>query len=375
VNPGRPADGVARSSSGTLEASSSSPPRRADALGRRDWNAPDPAPPAAWQRQLLSARNVATVATHRTAARLRRTPPRPESGLGYPKVFVVGCGRSGTSWVQDLLSGSSKVATNQESHIYEQIYTPLVTRGHSVRTWARVLHRYDMDERRQRWVGLYWWVTRRQLVDLIDGVVARPDLSPDAAARQVIEGILDTWYRNHARSGQVLLEKTPGHLGHGQVILDHFPEATMIEVVRDGRDVCVSLEKQAITLDWPPTSREAQIQMWKRNVERGEQLKSSPRFAPRVHRVHYEDLLADTETELARLFDVVNIDATPDEVSRIVEGNDISRHTGRGDGRHRRKGVSGEWRDELSSDDIALFDRLAGDTARAAGYDDRGRCR
>lgn len=376
MNLGRPAEGVPPSTTGTLEAAPpSSPAQRADGLGRRDWDAPDPAPPSHLERRLRSARNLATVAALRAGATLRRSlrPAHPE--LAYPKVFVVGCGRSGTSWVQDLLSGAPQVTTTQESHVYEQIYTPLVTRGHSVRTWAKVLHRFDMDERRQRWVGLYWWVTRQQLVDLIRDVVAEPDLSPDAAARQVIAGVLDTWYREHAEPGQVLLEKTPGHLGHGAVILDHFPEAIMIEVVRDGRDVCVSLEKQALTLNWPPASRQAQIDMWKRNVERGEQLRANPRFAGRVHRVHYEDLLDDTAGELGRLFSAIGVDLAPGEVSRIVEQNDISRHAGRGDGRHRRKGVAGDWRHELSADDVALFERLAGETARRAGYDGTGRVR
>jgi hypothetical protein len=326
---------------------------RPDALGRVvDWRVDVPPAPRSW----------------RALAR-----PSPTSSIDadrYPKVFVVGCGRSGTSWVQDIIAASPRVATTQESHAYESVFAPLVRAGHIRRPegWLKVLQRYDVSWREQRWVGVYWWVHQRQLLDIMRETIGRRDLDLRAAANFAVRRVFDTWFSTHRGASDVLLEKTPGHVAFADQILDTFPEARVVEVVRDARDVCVSLEKQALTLRWPPTRRQDQIRLWRRAVERGQRLHDEPRWQGRIHRLRYEDLHEDPVARVMGLYRFLELDIDEAEAERIVDDTSITKFSDRSDGRHRRKGAVGEWRTTLNADDLALIEREAGELLRAVGY-------
>jgi len=338
------------------------------ALGRVvDWRVEVPPAPARWRsrRKLVNAAAVAhaLVRPHRGGRDgSDRTDP-------YPKVFVVGCGRSGTTWVQDIIAASPRVATTQESHAYDSLFAPLVKAGiRRPEGWLKVLQRFDLSWREQRWVGIYWWVTRTQLVDIMHEVVERRDLDEIAGASLAVRGVFDRWFAGHRSGADVLLEKTPGHVAFAAEILDAFPEARVIEVVRDGRDVCVSLEKQALTLRWPPTRREDQIRLWRRAIERGQRLQAEPRWEGRVQRVRYEDLHADPVGEVIRLYSFLGFPIDERVAAGITDRTSITHFSDRTEGRHRRKGAVGEWRTTLDVDDIDLIEREAGELLRAMGY-------
>src|SRR5262249_23262327 len=116
-------------------------------------------------RQWRQVVNLAAVAGRRVRGRTVARPDPPP----YRKLFVVGCGRSGTSWVQGVLAAPPGVIRTQESHAYEAVYAPVTRRSRaSVNAWTKVLHRHDLSEREARWVGLHWWINRAHLLDLID---------------------------------------------------------------------------------------------------------------------------------------------------------------------------------------------------------------
>ena len=101
--------------------------------------------------------NFTAVAGRRVRGRSPVLPAAPE----YGKVFVVGCGRSGTSWVQGIIAAHPRVITTQESHAYEAVYDPVTRwRRASVNAWTKVLHHHDLAEREARWVGPHWWINR-----------------------------------------------------------------------------------------------------------------------------------------------------------------------------------------------------------------------
>ncbi len=326
------------------------------------------------QRRLTAAAGATRLVHRRLVDRAHRNPPGFPATTPYPKVFVVGCGRSGTTWVQECLTGADAIVTTQESHAYEHVYEPLRASGNTPATWSHILNRYEMGRRRQAWTGLYWWITRDQLLSIASTALAMHGVPAETVAQQCIRATFDYWYAAAAHTGDVMVEKSPGHVAYGAQILEGFPEARIVEVVRDGRDVCVSLEKHAATMKWPPTRREAQIRLWTRAIEFGEQLQRHPLAPGRVIRVHYEDLSADSRRELTRLFAALDVAVPPDEIERIAATNDISARKVKAGGQ-RRKGVAGDWRNEFTADDIALFETLAGDIARRVGYDDVGRVR
>src|SRR5690242_1009216 len=94
---------------------------------------------SAGTRRRREVANYAAVLGRRIAP-APRLPEHP----AYPKLFVVGCPRSGTSWVQAIVSAQPRVISSSESHAYETIFDGTVNRGGSrVDAWAKVLHRHD----------------------------------------------------------------------------------------------------------------------------------------------------------------------------------------------------------------------------------------
>ena len=318
------------------------------------------------QRELRQAVNLATVAGLRARHRKPALPVAP----AYPKLFVVGCPRSGTSWVQSVLSAHPSVVTSSESHAYENIYDPVTRRGRtSVSGWTKVLHRHDLGEREARWVGLHWWVNRATLCRLIEWAFSADGVSAADAAETVIEAVFDSYFLEHGGDEhQTLLEKTPGHLSYAAQILARFPEARMVEVLRDGRDVCVSMQMQALTMSWPPKDRRDQIAAWVQAVRKGIALRSDPAVRDRVHLIRYEALKADPEVEIARLFEFAGLEADRGSVAAVADRSDFRHQPSTGDGRHTRRGEVGDWRNHFDADDEALFRQLAGDVFEAAGY-------
>jgi hypothetical protein len=142
----------------------------------------------------------------------------------------------------------------------------------------------------------------------------------------------------------------------------------MVEVLRDGRDVCVSMQMRALTRGWVPTSRAEQIRVWADAARRGLDLRADPESAGRVLSLRYEDLKRAPEETIARLFEFARLDVDEQFVSEVADRSDFRHLSTTGAGRHTRRGEIGDWQDHFSADDEALFRELAGATFEAVGY-------
>ena len=216
------------------------------------------------------------------------TGRRPRAQPGVPgaaspehrKVFVVGCARSGTTWIRAILDQHPMVVTGPESHLLPVLGRALRS-GPPSTTWKReVLTAYDQRERDAEvsygGTGPHRWIDRRSLEGLLDAEIdaAHPT---DVAVRAVVRGVLDGFYAAAGgQPGGVLVEKTPRHLFFAADLLASWPDAQIVEVVRDGRDVCVSLEHKSQVRDWAPEERLAQIRQWTRAVRTGLEARAQP---------------------------------------------------------------------------------------------------
>ncbi len=196
----------------------------------------------------------------------------------------------------------------------------------------------------------------------------------------------------HSRKS-VIVDKVTPYLGSsGQVIQQIrtcFPEARMIQLIRDGRDVAVSG-----AFDWlqrePATSpRRAHfvervagsrltrffdddlLATWCRYwVEPSEAL----RLAPPDLTIRYESMVHDQAAELVRLFELLEVNADRALAERCAEAASFRAVTGRSPGEEQalakaRKGIAGDWRNHFTRSDGQQFCELAGPHLIRLGYE------
>lgn len=317
------------------------------------------------------AEAFALVASARVVPRV--APPVPITP--YPKVFIGGCGRSGTTWVRDLFKAHPQVVTGPESHVYRHVHEPLAAASSpSVRALSQVLF-FDDEGRRRRTIDrVHHYVSRRTLRQIVRWAASNPGWTGEQAGSEMVAAVLAA-FRSRASGTRatMLVEKSPEHLLIADRILSQFPEAVMIEVVRDGRDTCVSKYRQWVAkgvTSGPMTDEQRDYLMtkWSTYVSRGMELRADPPLAGRIRRIRYEDLRADTEPEIAALLEFAGLADVPGRAAELRDATDFSRIKVRSE-KHFRSGVVGDFRNHLDAADEARFRELAGDVFEAAGYE------
>ena len=99
-------------------------------------------------------------------------------------------------------------------------------------------------------------------------------------------------------------DKTPGYIKSMREIQVYLPEARFIHLIRDGRDVALSVLKQ----DWGPQTIEAAAEKWRSRVLRG---RSQQPYLGFYMEVKFEDLVLHTERELRRICEFIELDFDP----------------------------------------------------------------
>ncbi|NEP86715.1 MAG: sulfotransferase [Okeania sp. SIO2C2] len=316
--------------------------------------------------------------------------------MAYRKLFIVGCPRSGTTWLTRMIGNHSDVlAVPNESHAYSITYNnftylknqelkkrfrsakwiwksyglkPLLFGIESEDLWQGILKQYKIFQKSKEKLGLHNLVSYTELEELIARASSgsEDDLTK---LRNLNQLIFDRFFeKNGGTEKQIFLEKTPQHLRYLDVILRQFPEAKGIEIIRDGRDVSVSYQARAKTQRWAKQSTRSVAKIWKKAIETGERVKADSEIGDRIYSVRYENLHTHPQEELSKIFDFIGLDYNQTLIDSIIDATDISKVKNKGEGKHIRKGSIGEWQTRLSAEDVALWEEFAGDTLAGLGY-------
>jgi hypothetical protein len=275
---------------------------------------------------------------------------QPEDLLrGKQVVFLVGAPRSGTTWLQLLLSRSPSIVTAQETHLFNGYLRSMVDQ-------------WDRDR-----------VTRA----LVGVTLVLDDEEHRVLLRRASEFVLAKIARGKP-SATVVLDKTPDHVNCARGILEAWPDAHFIHIVRDPRSVVASMRvaSKSWARQWFSSRISKNCQRWVRDVSNGRQIRSA---TPRYQEVTYEELLADGPRTLMRILLGLGVLEGLDDCQRFVDECNI-RNLQAGHlagapfdvtkmGKESfRIGTSDSWRTELTAWDVALVERLAGPLMSELGY-------
>jgi sulfotransferase family protein len=278
--------------------------------------------------------------------------------------FICGATRSGTTLLRLMLDSHPELAIPGETHFI----VPLVRAMRKQRLEADQLA--DLIVEGDRWGDFH--LDEAELRQRLRA------LSPLTAADAVRE-----FFGLYAeRQGKVRWgDKTPGYVQRMRLIERVLPEARFIHIIRDGRDVALSV----VPRSWGPATVQAAAENWKLRIDRAR------RQAPHLKHyleVHYEDLITDTEGVLRQICEFIELDFDPAMLSyheraseRLAEkARDLSRPWGTVSAESRveshklaseppREDRIARWKTLMSEEDRLKYEAIAGQALEAVGYE------
>jgi hypothetical protein len=163
-------------------------------------------------------------------------------------------------------------------------------------------------------------------------------------------------------------EKTPLNVLSFAWVLDRFPEARLVHVVRDGRDVVCSM-RQHPDRHWVDgvevrelraQSVEAYMHRWVRDTEAGIGMRGDPRYIE----IRYEELVEDPERVMRDLLAALD---EPWLAELLVERTPKGGRRAHANSRITTASV-GRWRQDLSADERARVQAVGGALLERLGY-------
>lgn len=219
--------------------------------------------------------------------------------------FIVGVGRSGTSIMAEVLNQHSDVHVIDESHLWASLGAR-ASGDLTVDDFIEALERVKLtagahpDGNLARLFGM----TRERVFELV-----RPaDPSQALPLRRILDALLPTVIRE--RGARRWGEKTPAHLDHVEAICAAYPGAKFIYMVRDGRDVAVSLKRD----NWGPKTLIDAAYKWQKAARQARDLGAA--LGPtRWLTMPYEALVASPEEQVRRAADFLGLSFEPSMLS------------------------------------------------------------
>jgi hypothetical protein len=270
-------------------------------------------------------------------------------------VFVVGCPRSGNHLVyHSLLSSGGFAVYEIHSHVFNIL-------GRKFGDLRVVGHRQKlMDAWLQGWLFKHTGLE----ADLIRKRILEECRSAGDFLRIVMEEVcrkqhVDRWAEN-----------TPDHVYYLREIKAAFPEALFIHVMRDGRDVALSLDKIGWIRPMPWDRRRSWIAgalFWDWTVRKAR------RFGRELGRdyleVRFEDVLLRPRETLSEIGGFIQHDLDYDRIQQTAIGairkpNTVFQDSSKASS----SGPVGRWEKSLSSSEISEMERAIGPLLRELGY-------
>ncbi len=316
--------------------------------------------------------------------------------LPHRKLFVVGCPRSGTSWAAEMLAQHPDIVKLAgESHLYKLFYdpftylekltwkkriekrawifknfgiAPIITGFNSRNIWAALPRIYRFYQRSGQYSGPHMCVDYPKFLALVEKAKSEEGSDLTKVSRLIESVLAFSFYEQGGDRNKIMLEKTPMHVKYSDVILKSFPEAKVVEIVRDVRGVCASWQARAKTQTWAAKPTYQLVKQWTRSLEVTEKCRQDAAMCDRILRIRYEDLRQNTAVSLQSAFEFLEVSADESDICAIAEAFSIEKIKHKGEGQHVRKGVIDAWKEELSEADIALCQQSAGPLLEKLGY-------
>jgi hypothetical protein len=279
--------------------------------------------------------------------------PAPSISRSTAPVFVVGCPRSGTTYLYHiLLSAGNFVVLRAESqvfHLLEPRFGDLsvpANKKNLLTAWfnSRLFTATGLDAKSVEEAVMRECRHGGDFLRIVMGQMAQ------------------------VQQAKRWAECTPDHVLYLPRIKETIPDALVIHMIRDGRDVALSMERQGWPkqLSWDKSERRmAGGLYWEWMIRRGR--RDGRRLGPDYVEVRYEELFSNPRGVLERLSSFLDQDLDYDQIQEIGVGSVSQPNTSF----RQEAGFApvGRWKRFYSAPQIAAFEELVGDALAEFGYE------
>lgn len=278
-------------------------------------------------------------------------------------LFVTGAVKSGTTWTQLWLDAHPEIACRGEGAFFHRI-------GGAFQAFCKNINELFAEQ-----------VVGRGPTHPPFPKIESPQLLH--LMRQMILSCLGQYGADP--SLRVVGEKTPSSVLALDTIFLCFPEAKILHLIRDGRDVTISAwhdnqrkNKNEFRQIYPTfgTYLPDMAQIWI-NHQRPI-LDLAPDHKAQVKAIHYESLLGAPEETLRDVFQWLKVDASDDVIAACLDKTRFEKLAkGRKPGEEDpksfyRSGTAEQWREVMTAEQQESFWRMAGEVMATLGYDREG---
>jgi len=272
-----------------------------------------------------------------------------------PPVFIVGCPRSGTSFLYRLLlSGGGFASFHTQMNVFdvlEPIYGDL-----SVTKNKKAMLREWLRSKAFEFSGLSAnKIEAKVMAECSNGSDFLGTVMNEVAAKQGV----DRW-----------IDSTPTNIPHMLRISRDFPEALFIHIIRDGRDVALSLDKRGWSRPLPWDKKRSLLAAgiyWEWIVRKGRNYGAM--LGPKYMEVRYDELVEHPELPLRKIADFLQHDLDFDRIRGATAGLMNRRFTSFAEEVEGGNFTPvGRWKSKFSDNQLSRFESLVGKYLVELGY-------
>ncbi len=288
-----------------------------------------------------------------------------------PYVFIGGCPRSGTTLLQRMLDNHPDLAVANDTH-----FIPRALRKSAPELVNAALNG-ELIPLTDQLVSSVWEYHRFYRLGL-----SRTQFVAAAENTHSYQALVSRLFDQFAlhRGKPLAGEKTPDYIREMPLLHGLFPQARLVHIVRDGRDVALSLK------DWAtPHKGPGRLTMWDVDPlavaalwwnEFVEVTGDVDQMAGIIYLMKYEQLVDDAAEQLSGLCQFLGLSYS-EKMSEFHAGKQPEPKSSQGLSAKSQwlpatKGLR-DWRTQLSQEDIAVFEVLAGDALERLGYERSGK--
>ncbi|MEW6179834.1 MAG: sulfotransferase [Chloroflexota bacterium] len=278
-------------------------------------------------------------------------------------VFITGVQRSGTTLLSAMLAAHSRMSCGPETHFFQRLAGENIDQLIDPKGWPEKGKNFicsisysNFTGQSNRRISILekYQVTEQQIDEFLRE--QEPSIS------SLLKSVVEPYMQRQGKSRWV--EKTPDHLLYLEIIRTTFPNSPIIRILRDPRDVALSLLK----VPWGAKTFFEAIEYWKFMDEKSREFFEKDENS---YTLRYEDLIDNPERELRKLCTFIGEDFEYAMLDTSSTGKQVNSQNVPWKKKVEQpidKNRAGGWKHELSRELNQYTEAMIGDRLLCYGY-------